>query len=179
MRGRSEGPEAKAHIESGLTHRPIALVVIRAQLELLCLLALRAGHGQGDITNLESIWRARNCLCCSGLDLDYIVVGLGGMQKEILRHLAVEAGFVLHRLRGRPVAEIVIPRQSSLAREMRWTRPHSVVFLEVSIGPVQPRLVWMTVLLSGSVDIHEHRAHERRLRTCEVVGAVRVEHRAI
>ena len=60
------------------------------------------------------------------------------MKKEILRDLAIEAGFIFDRFLRRPIAEIVIARQPGLARQVRLMGPDLVVVIQILVGALQP-----------------------------------------
>ena len=63
---------------------------------------------------------------------------------------------------------------------MRIPRPHPIVLVEIGVRPLQPCFVGMSaIFLHGLVDIDKHGTQEWRLRPRQVIGAVRIEHRAV
>src|ERR1700690_3275118 len=95
--GRTERPETEAHIEAGLPHGAVPLVIIRAEFELPRFFASGLRHSRRHIANVQRICRTRNRLGRPRLRLDYIVVSLSRMKEKILCHLAIEAALILHR----------------------------------------------------------------------------------
>ena len=115
MRRGAEWPKAKTNVESRFPHRPVALIVIGTQFELLPLLALRVRHRKRNLTR--------------------------GMKKEIRRDLPVNASLVLQCLGRRTLPEIVVARQSRVARQVRISVPHLIIFFKIGISSREPRRI--------------------------------------
>ncbi len=141
MRRCAEGPKTKTNVESRFPHRSVALVVIGTQFELLPLLALRVRHRKRNLTHLLGISSPCNRLRHSRQVLHDVVVRLRGMKKEIRRDLPVNARLVLQCLGRRTLPEIVVARQSRVARQVWISVPHLIIFFKIGISSREPRRI--------------------------------------
>src|SRR5579871_6716566 len=63
---------------------------------------------------------------------------------------------------------------------MREARPHFVIFFEIGIRALQPGSIWFrSRLLQSPINIDNHRTDKRWLRASQIIGSIRIEHRAV
>src|ERR1700730_15465101 len=101
------------------------------------------------------------------------------MLEEISRHLAVVVGIVPQGFRRRAIAEIVVAGQACRSCQMWIARPRGVVVGRVLVGLCEPSLILAASTRSLVIYGQYHRSYEGRLRTSQVIRAVRVEHCAV
>ena len=87
--------------------------------------------------------------------------------------------FILQTFRRWSRAEIEIARQSGRSGEMRFARPQIMIAHRVAVRRLEPRAIFLSRFLLRVVHIQNHRRQKWRLRSRQVIRAIRIQHRAV
>src|SRR5260370_125162 len=86
---------------------------------------------------------------------------------------------ILNALWRRTTSEIVIARQSRGARQVRLSRPQSIISRCIVVGLREPCAVFPPSRLLRGMHRQNHRCQEWWLRAGQIVGAIGIQHRAV
>src|SRR6266404_7982148 len=126
MRPRAVRSKAKRNVVARFPHRPVALVIVRAQRSRARGIARRLCYRVGGITHLQR--KQRPYMRLIRLLGNKVVAPHVLLLSEKKRgHLPVVPRLVLYALRGRPISKIVVARKSGCPGQVLLARPQAVI----------------------------------------------------